>query len=73
MSIVKKSSEFSGYAKIYKVEIVDFKDPLVQLEASKQSIRDLFKYLLSELKGFKYQLTLTVLLSKLKNNNLIIN
>ena len=30
-------------------------DPLVQLEASKQVINNLFKDLLIEMKGFKYQ------------------
>ena len=63
--VVKKPSAFSGYAKSYKVEIVD---ALVQLEASKSSIKDLFKNILIESKGFKYQITMTVLLSKHKND-----
>ena len=66
LSVVKNSNAFSGYARSYKVEIVDKKDPLVQLEVSKSSIEDLFKDLLNEIKGFKYQITLTVLLSKIK-------
>ena len=33
-----------------------------QLEASKSSIKDLFSVLLNETKGFKYQITLKVLL-----------
>ena len=33
---------FSGYAASYKVEIVERKDPIVQLEASKLSIKNLF-------------------------------
>ena len=44
------------------------KDPLVQLETSKSSIKDLLKDLLNEMKGFKYQITVTVLLSKHKIN-----
>ena len=52
----------------YKVEIVDLKDPLAQLEVSKLSIEDLFKDLLDEIKGFKYQITVNVLLSKHKEN-----
>ena len=32
-------------------------DPLVQLEASKLSIEGLFRDLLIEMKGFKYQIT----------------
>ena len=43
LSIVKNSNAVSGYARSYKVEIVDKKDPLVQLEVSKSSIEDLFK------------------------------
>ena len=46
----------------YKVEIVERKDPIVQLEASKSSIKDLFNDLLNETKGFKYQITVKVLL-----------
>ena len=46
----------------YKVEIIERKDPAVQLEASKSSIKDLFSDLLNETKGFKYQITIKVLL-----------
>ena len=45
----------------YKVEIVKKKDPIVQLEASKLSIKNLFSNLLNETKGFKYQITVEVL------------
>ena len=52
----------------YKVEIIEKKDPIVQLEASKLSIKNLFSDLLNELKGFKYQITLDVLFKKYKLN-----
>ena len=52
----------------YKVEIVERKDPILQLEASKLSIKDLFSNLLNETKGFKYQITVKVLLKKYKLN-----
>ena len=65
---MKSSNSLSGYARSYKVEIVDHKDPLVQLQASKSSIEDLLKDLLDEMKGFKYQITVAVLLSKAKIN-----
>ena len=68
---VKNSNLFSGYARSYKVEIVDKKDTLVQLEARKSSFEDLFKDLLNEIKGFKYQITLAVLLSKIKTDGSI--
>ena len=71
VSILKKSKAFKGYARSYKVEIIDSKDPLLQLEASKSSIEDLFKDLLNEIKGFKYQITVTVLSYKHKANGSI--
>ena len=52
----------------YKVEIIEKKDPIVQLEANKLSIKNLYSSLLNELKGFKYQITVEVLLKKYKLN-----
>ena len=52
----------------YNIEIIERKDPIVQLEASKSSIKDLFSDLLNETKGFKYQITVKVLLKKYKLN-----
>ena len=52
----------------YKVKIIEQKVPIVQLEASKSSIKDLFSDLLNETKGFKYQITVKVLLKKYKLN-----
>ena len=57
LSIIKTDQAFSGYAMLYKAEIVVRKDPIVQLEASKLSIKDLFSNLINEMKGFKYQIT----------------
>ena len=68
LSIIKTNQAFSGYAASYKVEIVERKDPIVQLEASKLSIKNLFSDLLNETKGFKYQITVEVLLKKYKHN-----
>ena len=62
------SKAFGWYAKIYKVEIVGSKDPLAHLEATKSSIRGLFKDLSDEIKGFKYQITVKALLRKDKQN-----
>ena len=62
LSIVKNKTAFSGYAQSYKIEIVDKRDVAVQLKASEISIVELFKDLLIELRGFKYQITLTALL-----------
>ena len=53
---------FRGYAMSYKVKIIEKKDSIKQLQASKSSIKDLFSDLLNETKGFKYQITLKVML-----------
>ena len=50
----------------YKVKVVGRKDPIVQLKASKLSIKNLFSNLLNEIKGFKYQITVKILLKKYK-------
>ena len=52
----------------YKVEIVKRKDLIVQLEAIKSNIKDLFSNLLNETKDFKCQITVKVLLKKYKLN-----
>ena len=57
-----------SYTCIYIIKIIDSKDPFVQLTIIRQSIKDFFKYLLNEIKGFKYQVTLKELLSKCKGN-----
>ena len=68
LSIIKTNQAFRGYEMSYKVEIIERKDPIVQLKASKSSIKDLFSDLLNETKGFKYQITVKVLLKKYKLN-----
>ena len=51
-----------------KVELVETKDWIKQLEASKSSIKHLFSDILNETKGFKHQITLKVVLKKYKPN-----
>ena len=68
LSIIKTNQAFKGYAMSYKVETVEKKNPILQLEASKLSIKNFFSDLLNELKGFKYQITLEVFLKKYKHN-----
>ena len=48
--------------------IIEKKYLIVQLEASKLNIKDLFSDLLNETKGFKYQITVKILLKKHKLN-----
>ena len=62
LNVIKTDNAFRGYAMSYIVEIIEKKDPIKQLEASKSSIKDLFSDLLNETKGFKYQITLKVML-----------
>ena len=46
----------------YKVKIIERKDPILQLEASKSNIKDLFSDLLNETKGLKNLITEKTLL-----------
>ena len=50
----------------YKVEIIERKVPIVQLELIKSSIKDSFSDLFNEIKGFKYQIDVKVLLKKIQ-------
>ena len=68
LNIIRTDHPFSGYAMSYKVEIVDKKDLIMQFEASRSSIKDLFNHLLNETRGFKYQVTVKVLLKKYRSN-----
>ena len=63
------SKTFKRYARSYETEIIDSKDSLAELEASKLSIKDLFKgFNYQVAKGFKYQVTVKFLLKKHKDN-----
>ena len=50
----------------FKVEIIERKDPINQLKASKSTIKDLFSDLLNETRGFKYQITLKSSVKKIQ-------
>ena len=50
--VIKTNHAFRGYAMSYKVEIIERKDQILQLEGSKLSINDLFSDLLNERKRF---------------------
>ena len=67
LSVIRTNQVFTGYAMSYKVEIIDRKDLIVQLEASKSSIKDLFSDLLNEKKDFKYEITVKVLLKNTRS------
>ena len=71
LSIAKNKTALNGHARGYNIEIIDKKDVIIQLKSSEISIENLFKDLLMEMKGFKYQITLQVLLSKVKSSDFI--
>ena len=54
LNVIKTDHAFRGYAMSYRVEIVEKKDSLIQSEASKISMKDLFKDILDETKGSMY-------------------
>ena len=60
LNVIKTDDAFRGCAMSYKVEKVKKKDPLIQSEASKLSIKDLLNDLLDKTNGFKYQITIKV-------------
>ena len=71
LKIVKTAKAFKKYAKSCNFEIIKDKDgnmndPLAQIKVGKRVIKDLFRDLLIEIKGFKYQITINVLPSKQK-------
>ena len=69
LGIAKNKTSFCSYAQSYKIEIVDKRNVIIQLKVSDISMKELFKDLLIELKGFKHQITLAILLSKVKNKS----
>ena len=66
LDVIITDEAFSGYEMSYKVQIVERKDPVVQLKSSKLSIKNLFNDILNETKGFKYQIMVKTLLNKYK-------
>ena len=66
LNIIRTNHAFSGYAMSYKVEIVNKKDLIVQLEASRSSIKVLFNDMSNKTRDFKYQITVKVLLKKMQ-------
>ena len=50
---IKTDRAFSGYARSYEVEIVEKKDPIVQLEAGNLSTKDLFNDLINKIKSIR--------------------
>ena len=68
LNVIKTDHAFKGYALSYKVEQVEKKDPLIQSETSKSSIKYLPNDLLDKTKGFKYQIKLKVKFKKIQRH-----
>ena len=67
LTVMKANHAFRGYAMSYNFELVEKEDPIRQLETSKLNIKDLFSDLLNETEGFKYQVTLKVMLKRMQS------
>ena len=65
LNVLKTNHAFKRYAISYKVELVEKKDRIEQLEGNKSSIKVLFSDLLNETKGSKNQITLKVTLKNI--------
>ena len=71
LTIVKKQKHLKNMQEvIMKDKDWNMTDPLVHLGASEPVIKSSFKDLLIEMKRFKYQITLNVLLSKKKEKGI---
>ena len=64
LNVIKTDHAFKWYAISYKVKLAEKKDSIKELEEGKSSIKDLLSSLLNERNGFKYQITLKVMLKK---------
>ena len=62
---IDQSIELSFFEQLDVIKTGERKDPIVQLKASKVSIKNLFN-ILNETKGFNYQITVKALLKKIQ-------
>ena len=69
INISRNERAFKGYAKTYKVQIINNKSLRDLLSVSKNSTKNLFDELLREKRGFKYVLSTKIILKKRINNN----
>ena len=70
INISRKERAFRGYAKTYKVEVINNKSLSDLLHVSKNSIKNLFDELLREKRGFKYIMSVKI---TLKNKLMIMS
>ena len=71
ITITERSNALRGNVQSYDVQIVNRNDPSIQLSSTKRAIFDLLMGKLKDKRGFKYNTTLRVRLSKLTENESI--
>ena len=71
VTITEKSKALKGNVKSYEISIVHSYDPLIQLNNTRKAIIKLLKELLTVKRGFKFNITLKVRLSKRTENGVI--
>ena len=69
LKITKKSHAFKGYASFCNVETLNFLNPELQLKDTKPTNKKKLNTLLSELKGFKFVITLVLQVKKMQSND----
>ena len=65
INILRTERAFKGYAKTYKVEIINNKNLSDSLSVSKNSIKILFDELSREKRGFKYIISVKITLKEM--------
>ena len=68
INISRKERAFRGYAKTYKLEVINNKSLSDLLHVSRNSIKHLFDELLREKRGFKYVLSTKIIFKKRLND-----
>ena len=66
---ISRKRALRGYVETYKVEIINNKNLSDSLSVSKNSVKNLFDELLREKKGFKYIISVKILLEKQIDDN----
>ena len=69
INISRKERALRGYAETYKVDIINNKNLSDSLPVSKNAITNLFDELLREKRGFKYIISVKIILKKQINGN----
>ena len=69
IKIKKQEHGFKGYASTYNVEILNSLNPEVQLKDTESAIKSKLIELLTQLKDFKFVITLVLVFKKIKNGD----